>query len=331
MKNSVIIGTGHYVPQKVVTNDDLAKFMDTSDEWIQERTGIKERRWVSGDETQSYMSEKAARMALEDAGMQPEDVEFIVFAGIAAEYMFPGGACFLGERLGLPGVPALDIRQACSGFIYALSIADKFIKTGTYKNVLVVCSEIQSTSINKSTEGRDISVIFADGAGAALLTASDNTTKGVLTTHLHADGNHKEELVLRKPSINDPQRISAETPADPDIYPYMNGRYVFKHAIVNFSTVIGEALAATGNQVADIDLLIPHQANKRISEMVGKKLGLREDQVFHNIQKYGNTTAASIPIGLSEAIREGRIKEGSLVCMAAFGAGFTWGSVLVRF
>ncbi|MGH1363317.1 MAG: 3-oxoacyl-ACP synthase III family protein [Calditrichia bacterium] len=331
MKNSIIVGTGHYVPQKVVTNADLEKLMDTSDEWIQERTGIKERRWVSEGETQSFMAEKATRMALDDAGMQPEDIEFIVFAGIASEYMFPGGACFLGERLGLPGVPALDIRQACSGFVYALSIADKFIKTGTYKNVLVICSEIQSTSINKSTEGRDISVIFADGAGAAMLTATDDNSKGVLTTHLHADGSHKEKLVVRKPSINDPQRISANTPNDPDVYPYMDGRFVFKHAIVNFSRVIGEALAATGNQVSDINLLIPHQANKRISEMVGKKLGLSEEQVFHNIQKYGNTTAASIPIGLSEAMREGRIKKGDLVCMAAFGAGFTWGSVLVRF
>lgn len=332
MKNAQVVGMGHYVPENIITNHDLERMMDTSDEWIRERTGIIERRWVTpGEETINGMGYKATLMALEQAGMSPEDIDFIVFASIVGDMGFPGGGCLMQEKLGIPGVPCMDIRNACSGFMYALAVGDKFIKTGTYKTVLVVGSEIQSVGIDKSTRGRDISVIFADGAGAVLLTATDDSQKGILTTHLHADGRYARKLYCEWPSIH-------HTPAHNPVYddpehnfPHMEGRFVFKHAVVRFPEVIMEALKATGYTPADLDLFIPHQANQRITEAVAARLEIPMEKVMNTIVHYGNTTAATIPMAMSMAKQEGKIQEGSLVCLAAFGSGFTWGSALIRF
>ena len=331
MKNSKIVGIGHYVPDRMVTNHELEKMMDTSDEWIRERTGIQTRHWITEGETVHGMALKATETALKRAQLNKEDIDFIVFASVLGDHIFPGSGCFLQDKMGLPGVPALDVRNGCSGFIYALAVADQFIKTGTYKSALVIGSEIQSTSLDLSTRGRDMAVIFADGAGAAVLTATDNPGKGVLTTHLHADGQFVGKLWLELPATYENPRMSAEMMQRDGIYPHMEGRYVFKHAVTKFPEVIREALDAAGYTVDDLDLLIPHQANLRITEAVAEKLNLPMEKVCSNIQRYGNTTAASIPIAMSEAWADGKIGDDSLVCLAAFGAGFTWASALIRF
>jgi len=331
MTHSRIIGTGHYVPENIVTNNDLAQLMPTTDEWITERTGIKERRYFTEDsDTVAKMGAKASMMALETAGLKPGDIDMIVFATITSEYYFPGSGVLLQRELGLPGIPALDIKMQCSGFIYALSIADQFIRTGTYKNVLVVGGEIQSNAIEFSERGRNMAVIFADGAGAAVLSASNNAEHAILSCHLHSDGTFAEELYMRHPGSLLKKRITHEMLENGDMLPYMNGQMVFKHAVVRFSEVIQEALSANNKKATDIDLLIPHQANLRISEFIRQKMDLPEDKVYNNIMRYGNTTAASIPIALSEAWQEGKIKPGDLVCLAAFGSGFTWASALIK-
>lgn len=335
MYNSKIIGLGHYVPENVVTNDDLSKMMDTNDEWIQERTGIKERRWAgenSGDTT-SVMGIKAAKVAIERAGIDKDDIDFIVFATLSPDMYFPGPGVQVQHALDIKTVGALDVRNQCSGFIYAISIADQYIKTGMYKTVLVIGSELHSRGLDKTTRGRGVSVIFGDGAGAAILTREEDNSKGILSTHLHSQGEFAEELVLIAPGmgkrwVND--IIEDNDPNDESYFPHMNGQLVFKNAVVRFSEVIMEGLAKNNLQKEAIDMLIPHQANLRISQFVQKKFGLRDDQVFNNIQKYGNTTAASIPIALTEAWEEGKIKEGDVVVLAAFGSGFTWGSVVIR-
>ena len=330
MKNSIITGLGHYVPEQVVTNADLEKIMDTTNEWIVERTGIEKRRWFNPEkDTVSNMATRAAKMALERANTPVEDVEFIVFATITPDYFFPGSGVLLQRELGLQGIGALDIRNACSGFIYALSVADQFIKTGMYKTILVVGAEIQSSALDKSTEGRSSSVIFADGAGAAVVKATDEA-KGVLSTHLHADGDYAEELYVKDPGSSRKVRLSKEMIDGPTFNLTMNGNAVFKHAVVRFSEVINEALAQNGLSADDIDLLVPHQANLRISNFVQKQMRLPDDKVYNNIMHYGNTTAASIPIAMSEAWEQGKIKEGDLICLAAFGSGFTWASALIR-
>ncbi|NOX35996.1 MAG: ketoacyl-ACP synthase III [Calditrichaeota bacterium] len=330
MKNARIIGVGHYVPERVVTNHDLEKMMDTSDEWIRERTGIVTRHWVREGETITDLAYNATNMALERAGLKPEDIDFIIVASIAGDAQFPGNGCFLQARMEIPGVPAMDIRNACSGFVYALAVADKFIKTETYRNILVVGAEIQSTGLDLSTRGRDMAVLFGDGAGAAVVTATDEPDRGILTTHLHADGRYATKLWSEFPSVINHPYITHEIVDSDRIYPKMEGRYVFKHAVSKFPEAIMEALEATGYTVEDLDLVIPHQANQRITEAVAQKLGISMDKIVSNIHKYGNTTAASIPIAMSEAWEEGRIKDGDLICLAAFGAGFTWGSVLLR-
>lgn len=330
MKNSKIVGLGHYVPETVVTNQDLEKVIDTSDEWIVERTGIEQRRWFDPEkDTVSNMATKAAKMALTRSQTPVEEVEFIVFATITPDYFFPGSGVLLQRELGLQGIGALDIRNACSGFIYALSIADQFIKTGMYKTVLVVGAEIQSSALDKSSAGRSSGVIFADGAGAAVLKATEEN-KGVLSTHLHADGDYAEELYVKDPGSSRKVRLSKELIDGPTFNLTMNGNAVFKHAVVRFSEVINEALKHNGLAKEDIDLLVPHQANLRISNFVQKQMSLPDEKVFNNIMYYGNTTAASIPIALSEAWEKGKIKEGDLVCLAAFGSGFTWASALIR-
>ncbi len=330
MKNSKIVGLGHYVPENIVTNQDLEKVIDTSNEWIVERTGIEQRRWFNPDkDTVSNMATRASKMALERANTDVKEVEFIVFATITPDYFFPGSGVLLQRELGLQGIGALDIRNACSGFIYALSIADQFIKTGMYKTVLVVGAEIQSSALDKTTAGRASGVIFADGAGAAVLKATDEEI-GVLSTHLHADGDYAEELYVKDPGSSRKVRLSHDLIEGPTFNLTMNGNAVFKHAVVRFSEVINEALEQNGLSKEDIDLLVPHQANLRISNFVQKQMSLPDEKVFNNIMYYGNTTAASIPIALSEAWEKGKINEGDLVCLAAFGSGFTWASALIR-
>jgi 3-oxoacyl-[acyl-carrier-protein] synthase-3 len=331
MKHSKVIGVGHFLPENVVTNDDLAKSIDTSDEWITERTGIKERRWFNPDkDTVSNMATRAAQMAIEQAGIDVKEIDFIVFATISPDYFFPGSGVLMQRELGLQGIGAIDIRNACSGFIYGLSVADNFIKTGMYKTVLVIGAEIQSSALDKTTAGRNSNVIFADGAGALILQASDNAEHRVLSTHLHADGDHAEELYVKDPGSSRKVRLSEEIIEGESVKVHMNGNFVFKHAVVRFEEVIYEALNANNLSKEDIDLLIPHQANLRISQFVQKRLALSDDKIYNNIMHVGNTTAASIPIAISEAVAEGKIKEGDLICLAAFGSGFTWASALIR-
>ncbi len=351
MRRSKIAGIGHYVPENVYTNDDLSKMMDTSDEWIQERTGIQQRRFATKHkETTSTMGAAAARIAIERAGLQPEDIDFIVFATLSPDYYFPGSGVLLQRELGITKteIGALDIRTQCTGFVYGISVADQFVRSGMYKNVLLVGAEMHSMGLDFTTRGRGVSVIFGDGAGAVVLQPTEEEDKGILTTHLHSDGTHAEELALINPGSHGGLHLGKEQfgyPEDSDLgevfvtqtmlddgllYPNMNGQLVFKNAVVKFPQVIQEALDATGYKTSDIDMFIPHQANLRISKFVQKRLGLEDHQVYNNIQKYGNTTAASIPIALCEAWEKGLVKEGDLVCLAAFGSGFTWGSALLR-
>ncbi|MFY0599063.1 MAG: ketoacyl-ACP synthase III [Cyclobacteriaceae bacterium] len=334
MYRSKISGIGHYVPENVVTNKDLEAFMETSDEWIQERTGIKERRWIdpNSDDMPSTMGTKAARVAIENAGLTPDDIDFIVFATLSPDYYFPGPGVQVQEQLGIKEVGALDVRNQCSGFIYSLSVADQFIKTGMYENILVIGSEYHSGGLEKSTRGRGVTVIFGDGAGAVVVSRSEDDSKGILSTHLHSEGKHAKELALIGPATSRwvDTIMDEKDPNDLSYYPYMNGNFVFKHAVTRFEQVINEALEENGFASSDIDMLIPHQANLRISQFIQRKMGLSDDNVYNNIMRYGNTTAASIPIAMSEAWQEGKIQSGNMVCLAAFGSGFTWASALIK-
>lgn len=334
MKNSKIVGMGHAVPETVVTNHDIAQWIDTTDEWITERTGIKERRFFDPEIEGSLakMAKTAADMALDSAKMNKDDIDFIIFASITPDYFFPGSSVLLQRELGMGTIGCLDIRNACSGFVYSLSVADQFIKTGMYKNIMVVGGEIQSTAIDMSDRGRSTAVIFGDGVGVAIMSATDDNKQGVLSTHLHAEGTYAEELYVKDPGSSRPreERQPEQILDTSGFKVYMNGNTVFKHAVVRFQEVIGEALEKNSLKASDIDMLVPHQANLRISKFIQSKLGLSDDKVYNNIQKYGNTTAASIPIALSEAWHEGKVKEGDLVCLAAFGSGFTWASALIR-
>ncbi|MGZ9735496.1 3-oxoacyl-ACP synthase III family protein [Flavobacterium sp. GNP002] len=334
MYHSKIAGLGYYVPENVVTNDDLSKIIDTNDEWIQERTGIQERRHIiKGEDTTTSMGVKAAEIAIERSGVAKEDIDFVVFATLSPDFYFPGPGVLVQRDLGLRTVGALDVRNQCSGFIYALSVADQYIKTGMYKNILIIGSEVHSTGLDMTTRGRGVSVIFGDGAGAAVLSREEDLTKGILSTHLHSEGQHAEELIVKAPGMGGrwvTDILADNDPDDESYFPYMNGQFVFKNAVVRFSEVINEGLQANNLQVSDIDMLIPHQANLRISQFIQKKFNLTDDQVYNNIQKYGNTTAASIPIALTEAWEKGKIKSGDTVVLAAFGSGFTWGSAIIK-
>jgi len=333
MYNSKIIGLGKYLPDNVVTNDDLSKLMDTNDEWIQERTGIKERRWIKkgSDESSATMGAKAAKIAIERASLTNKDIDFIVFATMTPDYYFPGCGVQIQEMLDMNTVGAIDIRNQCSGFVYALSVADNFIKTGMYKNVLVVGSEYHSNGLDKTTRGRGVTVIFGDGAGACVLSREENNTKGILSTHLHSQGKYADKLIVESPSIGHwVPEILASNGEDISYFPYMDGTFVFKNAVVRFSEVIMEGLTKNSLTKEDIDLFIPHQANLRISQFVQRKFGLRDDQVYNNIMKYGNTTAASIIIALTEAWEQGKVNNDDTVVLAAFGSGFTWGSVIIK-
>lgn len=334
MYNSRIIGLGFYVPNHIVTNDDLSKIMDTTDAWIQERTGIKERRHVnSREDTTTSMGVKAAKVAIQRAGIDKDDIDFIIFATLSPDYYFPGPGVLVQRDLEIKTVGALDVRNQCSGFVYALSVADQYIKSGMYKNVLVIGSEVHSRGLDMTTRGRAVSVIFGDGAGAAVVSREEDTSKGILSTHLHAEGQHAEELSVIAPGMGKrwvTDILKDNDPDDESYFPHMNGQFVFKNAVVRFSEVIMEGLQINGLKPEDISLLIPHQANLRISQFVQKKFGLTDDKVHNNIMSYGNTTAASIPIALTEAWQQGRVKDGDLVVLAAFGSGFTWGSVIIR-
>jgi 3-oxoacyl-[acyl-carrier-protein] synthase-3 len=334
MYNSKITGLGYYVPENIVTNNDLKEFMETSDEWIQERTGIKERRWIDTktEDTTAVMAAKASRIAIERAGLTKDEIDFIVFATLSPDMYFPGGGVQVQDILDMPTIGALDVRNQCSGFIYAMSVADQFIKTGMYKNILVIGAENHSGGLERSTRGRGVTVIFGDGAGAAVLSRSEEKGKGILSSHLHSQGKHAKELVLEGPSTQRwvPEIIENNNPDDVSYFPYMNGQFVFKHAVTRFSEAIVEGLAANNLEKEDIDMLIPHQANLRISQFIQKKFRLTDDKVHNNIMKYGNTTAASVIIALTEAWELGKIKDNDLVVLAAFGSGFTWGSVVIR-
>lgn len=331
MKRSKITGIGYYVPENVVTNQELTKKVNTTHEWIVERTGVEARRYANVEEDKNYiMGAKASRRAMEMAGITAADVDLIVYATLSADYVFPGSGVLLQRELGCRTVGAIDVRAQCSGFVYGLSIADQYIKTGMYKTVLVVGSEIHSTGLDYSDHGRHIAVIFGDGAGAAVLQATDEPGKGVLSTHLHSEGEHALQLATVDPGFSKPIRFSPDM-VEPggSFYPVMNGQFVFKNAVVRFEEVIHEALEANSKSVSDIDLLVPHQANLRISQMIQRKLQLPDEKVYNSIMRYGNTTAASIPISMCEAYAEGKFKEGDLLCLAAFGSGFTWASALI--
>lgn len=333
MYNAKITGLGFYVPDNIVTNDDLSKIMDTNDEWIQERTGIKQRHWIKegSNETSATMGAKAAKIAIERAGMTKDDIDFIIFATLSPDYYFPGCGVQIQDMLDMRTIGALDIRNQCSGFVYALSTADQFIKTGMYKNILVIGSEYHSNGLDKTTRGRGVSVIFGDGAGACVLSRTEDNKKGILSSHLHSQGEFADKLIVESPSIKHwVPEILASKEEDISYFPYMDGTFVFKNAVVRFSEVIMEALSVNHMKPTDIDLFIPHQANLRISQFIQHKFKLNDEQVYNNIMDYGNTTAASIIIALSEAWEKGKIKDNDIVLLAAFGSGFTWGSVLMR-
>jgi 3-oxoacyl-[acyl-carrier-protein] synthase III len=330
MPRTAIAALGTCVPDRVVTNEELTRLMDTTDAWIRERTGIEERHWVGEETGNSDLALAATRQALERAGWKATDIEAIVYASLSPDHMFPGDGCFLNAKLGLPGVPALDIRNQCSGFIYGLSVADAWIRAGVYKRILLVGSEVHSTGLDVTTRGRDVSVIFGDGAGAALLEATDDPDRGVLACELHADGRYTRELWTDAPGSRYHPRVQPRMLEDASIFPHMEGQKVFKHAITKMPEVVRSVLDKNGLKPADLKVLIPHQANLRISQMVQRSLELRDDQVFNNIMKYGNTTAASIPLCLSEAVAARGVKRGDLVALTAFGAGFTWGAALLR-
>lgn len=329
MYSSRILGMGHHLPENVVTNDDLAAMMDTSDEWIRQRSGISERRWVVGDVGASELAEVATRQALDEAGLTPQDLDLIIFATLSPDLNFPGSSCLLQARLGIPGVATLDVRNQCTGFVYSMAIADQFIRTGMMKNVLVVGAEVHSTGLDKTTRGRDVTVLFGDGAGAAVVGRSSDERR-IIDSKLHADGSLAEILMVEAPASRMNPRLTETMLDEGRHYPKMEGRLVFKHAVERLPQVIDEVLRAHGYGFSDIDVLIPHQANQRINEMAARLMKLEPHQVFNNIHKYGNTTAASIPIALHEAVQEGRIKQGDLVVLAAFGAGLTWGANLIR-
>lgn len=348
MPKAKIAGIGMYVPKNVIKNDDLKKYMDTNDEWIRTNTGIIERRFADHEgETTTTMGVEAAKKAIENAGITTQDVDFIIFGTLSADYYFPGCGVLVQRAMQMKEIGALDVRNQCSGFLYALSVGDQFIRSGMYKNILVIGSEKHSYALDFSTKGRHVTSMFGDGAGAVILQPTDEPNEGILSTHLHADGNNAEMNAAINPGTHSnhwvkdvadydkadwgQQFISHSMIDKGQIFPTMVGSAVMKKAIVKLPEVIYEALAANNKTIKDLDMLIQNQSNLRIAEFVQQKLGLSNDQVYYNIQRYGNTTAASVPIALCEAMQEGKVKKGSLVCLATFGSGFTWASALIQF
>lgn len=337
MKYSKILGVGSYVPPNVWSNDDLTRLMDTSDEWIQQRTGIKQRHWVDFNSTtcSSDLGVLAAERAMAQANTKKEEIDLIIFATLSPDHEFPGTACFFQEKFGVHGIPALDVRQQCTGFIYGLSIADQFIKSGMYRKVLLVGAEVHSKGLDRSTRGRDVSVLFGDGAGAAVIGVGEGSrdfkASQIYSTHLHADGRFAKELWVPEPgNAHSGDRLSLERLKDGGHFPKMNGKTVFMHAVKKMPETLLEALSTNGLSLKDVDLFVFHQANLRINEMIAQQLEIPSEKVFNTIDRFGNTTAATIPIGLDEAVRVGKLKEGMIVATAAFGSGFTWASALLR-
>jgi 3-oxoacyl-[acyl-carrier-protein] synthase-3 len=336
LKKSRIMGVGSYLPPRVWKNEDLSSMMDTSDEWIRQRTGIEQRHWAESNVTTSDLALVATERALEAAGVKKGELDCIIFATLSPDHDFPGTGCFLQAKLGVPGIPAFDIRQQCSGFLYALSMADQFVKAGMYQRVLVVGAEVHSKGMDRTSEGRDVAVLFGDGAGAVVVgpcegSVGENESQ-IYSTHLHADGNFAKELWLAAPGIamEGNERMNADMIAAKEHFPKMNGKTVFLNACKRMPEAIQEALTANGKKIEDVDLFLFHQANLRINEMVGKQLGIPPEKIFNTIQRFGNTTAATIPLGMDEAVKAGKLKKGMLVASAAFGSGFTWASALIR-
>ena len=329
IRKTKIAGIGHYVPERVVTNKDLEKLMDTNDEWIVTRTGIHERRWVNPGIGTSDLAVKAAEIALDMAKVSAKDIDLIIFATLTSDYNFPGSAVQVQDKMEMDTIGAFDIKAACSAFVYGLSIGDQFIKTGQSENVLVIGAEIQSTGVDVSTKGRDMAVLFGDGAGAAVLQPSSGSSE-ILSTHIHSQGKYLKELWIEIPTSIESPCLTAKMVEEGRQYPQMNGREVFRNAVTRFPEVIKEALEKNNLTVADVNMFIPHQANLRITQSVAKRLGVEMDKMYSNIERYGNTTGASIPIALAEAHLEGKIKTDDIVILAAFGAGFTWASAAIR-
>lgn len=335
MLASKILGVGMYVPPNKVTNEDLSKLMDTSDEWIRQRTGIEQRYWADQKTSNSDLAVQASLEAMKNAGVDKSEIDMIVYATLSPDHDFPGTGCFLQKKLQMPGIPVIDIRQQCTGFIYGMSIADQFIKTGKNKKILVVGSELHSKGLEKTTQGREVTVLFGDGAGAAVIGATEikdsKKDSHIVTTHLHADGTYAEELWVPAPGFGfDSARCTHSMIDEGLIWPKMNGKTVFMHAVKRMPEALGEALKASGHTIDEIDLFVFHQANLRINDMVAKQFNVPEHKVFNTIQKFANTTAATIPIGLCEAVKAGKLKPGMLVASAAFGSGFTWASAIYR-
>lgn len=331
MPGTIFLGTGYSVPDRVVENEELTQWWDTSDEWIRERTGIVRRHWVEpGQEAGSDLAVKATRSALEHAGMEASEIDCIIYATLSPDYFFPGGGVYLQRKLGIPGIPAMDIRNQCTGFLYGLSVADAWIRTGQYRRILLVGTEVHSTGMDFGPNGRDLGVLFGDGAGVAILGPTEDPGRGVLSTHLYADGQHAEMLWCESDASANAPRISHQDLDEGKQYPRMQGRQVFKHAVTRMPESVHAALAANGLTPEEIDLLIAHQANLRINEMVAQQLGLGEDRYYNNIERFGNTTAATIPIAIDECVRSGRLGQGDLLVLTGFGSGFTWGSAVIR-
>jgi 3-oxoacyl-[acyl-carrier-protein] synthase-3 len=330
MKRARILGVGRYLPENRVTNFDLEKMFDTSDEWIQQRTGIVERRFAQEGVYCSDLALEAARDALKNAGMQAKDLEFIIFATLSPDHHFPGTGCYLQKKMGISEIGCMDIRNQCTGFIYSLAVADAFIRIGMYKRILVVGAEVHSSALNFTNEGRDVAVLFGDGAGAVIVGPSEDTSRGILSSHLHADGRYADTLRLEIWDISKKPYITPQTLQEGRIWPRMKGKEVFKMAVTKIPEVIEEALQANNLKIEDIDLFLPHQANLRINQFSAIRLGVPEEKFYSNIQRYGNTTAGSIPIAMSELLEQGVIHEGTLVMLVAFGSGFTWGASVIR-
>jgi 3-oxoacyl-[acyl-carrier-protein] synthase-3 len=330
MTRAKILSVGRYLPERRVTNFDLANMFETSDEWIQQRTGIVERRYADEGVYCSDLALEASRDCLKNAGMKPEDIDFIVFATLSPDHHFPGTGVYLQRKLGITDIGCMDIRNQCTGFLYSLAVADAFVRMGMYKRILVVGAEVHSSALHYTKEGRDVAVLFGDGAGAVIIGPSDDPSRGIISSHLHADGRFAEILMLEIFNISKKPYITHQTLDEGRQYPKMVGREVFKMAVTKIPEVVREALQANNLKIEDIDIFLPHQANLRINQFAAQQLGVPEEKFYSNIQRYGNTTAGSLPIALSEVLEQGLIHEGSLIMMVAFGSGFTWGANVIR-
>jgi len=330
MTTARILGVGRYLPERRVTNFDLEKMFETSDEWIQQRSGIVERRFADEGVYCSDLALEASKEALKNAGMKAEDLDFIIFATLSPDHHFPGSGCYLQKKMGLAEIGCMDIRNQCSGFLYSLAVANAFVRIGMYKRILVVGAEIHSSAMNFTFEGRDVAVLFGDGAGAVIVGPSDDPSRGILSCHLHADGNYADILKLDMWDISKKPYITTRDIEEGNIWPTMVGKEVFRTAVTKIPEAVEEALQANNLAVEDIDLFLPHQANLRINQFAALRLGVPEEKFYSNIQRYGNTTAASIPICLSELVEQDALAEGDLIMMVAFGSGFTWGTSVIR-